>query len=407
MQVPRDLSKRMLEAVDQVPIVDVYERLVPERKRINQRVDFIAWLMAFARAEIRALGLEPSELALLGNMEAPPDDRWAVLSAQWPFLRTTGAGRIVLRIAWELFGAEDINEWTWKDISTHLWNEMQPGLYQELLHERGNIQTVLVDNAIDPAQQTCCARIRNCDRVLAISSRSELESWSQELKLGAGLTAGMLDVLVERFVGRAAENGCAGFVLNGPVQGPIPSDEQVAWALGRVAHRQEPSSVVEPDLVSHLQHSLFTHIAKSGLPVQVHVRGEAQVAALEALARQHADVRFAGACCRGDDAPSLGVLGQTLPNVALALVGVWRSEPVMARQALRNWLHRVPLSKVFALGGGMTMVEAVCVQAMIVREQIATVMAEMVAGGELDEGDAVFAMECVLGRNAQLYFGGK
>jgi hypothetical protein len=122
------------------------------------------------------------------------------------------------------------------------------------------------------------------------------------------------------------------------------------------------------------------------------------------LARRYPQVRFVGVCRRGDDASSLGVLGQTLPNVALALVGVWRDEPAMARQALRNWLHRVPLSKILALGGDMTMVEAVCVQAMIVREQVANVLAEMVAGGELDEGDAVFAMECVLSKNAMAYF---
>jgi len=404
MQVPRDLSSRMLEAVDQVSIVDVYERLVPERKRVTQRVDFIAWLMAFAGTEIRALGLKPSELALLGSVEASPDDRWALIAAQWPFLRTTGTGRMVLRIAWELFGAEDIDQRTWKDISGHLWNEMQPGRYRELLCERGNIHTVLVDNAVDSDLRDCCARVRNCDRVLSISSHKEFESWAEELGLGASLTVETLDILVERFVQRSAESGCASFALSGQVEGAAPSAEQVAWALGRVLHRPEPSSLVEPDLKHHLLRGLLSHIAKVGLPVQVHVRGEAQVAGLEALARQHPQVRFVGACRRGADASLLGALGETLPNVSLALVGLWRSEPAMARQALRNWLHRVPLCKIFALGGDMTMVEAVCVQAMIVREQVAVVMAEMVAAGELDEEDAVFAMARLLAENAQAYF---
>ena len=94
MQVPRDLSKRMLEAVDQVSAVDVYERLVPESKRVNQRVDFIAWLMAYAGTEIQALGLKPSELALLGNVEAKPEDRWGLVAKHWPCLRTTGTGRM-------------------------------------------------------------------------------------------------------------------------------------------------------------------------------------------------------------------------------------------------------------------------------------------------------------------------
>ena len=99
MQVPRDLSRRMLEAVEQVPIVDVYERLVPEGKRISQRVDFIAWLMAYAGTEVRAFGLQPDELAMLGDMDASPDERWALVSRLWPYLKTTGAGRMILRMA--------------------------------------------------------------------------------------------------------------------------------------------------------------------------------------------------------------------------------------------------------------------------------------------------------------------
>ena len=53
------------------------------------------------------------------------------------------------------------------------------------------------------------------------------------------------------------------------------------------------------------------------------------------------------------------------------------------------------------------MVEAVSVQAMIVREQVALMLAEMVADGELDETDAVFAMERVLSKNALDHLGGR
>ena len=88
-------------------------------------------------------------------------------------------------------------------ISGDLWNEMQPGRYRELLCERGNIRAVLVDNAVDSELRDCCARVSNCDRLLSITSHSELESWARELGLGSGLTVEMLDVLAERFVGRA------------------------------------------------------------------------------------------------------------------------------------------------------------------------------------------------------------
>jgi len=395
----------MLEAAERIPIVDVYERLVPERKRVSQRVDFIAWLMAFAGTEIRALGLKPDELEILGDIEAKPDDRWALVSGMWPYLKTTGTGRMILRIAWELFGAENIDARTWKDISARLWQETKSGFYQELLCGRANIRQVLVDNVVDPGTKPCCVQIVGCDRLLSINCRAELATWARKFGMSDSLTLESFDLLIEQFVRQGINDGCVGFKLGGLPDIAVPSDEEIAWAFGRVSRCQDPSAPVEPDLQSFTVHRLLYCISLSQRPVQVHVDGEAEIARLGALANQYPDVRFLGVWVGRGDAFSLGTLGQTLPNVALAQAGVWRTAPYVTRQVLRNWVHGVPLNKVFALGGNMTMVEAVCIQALIAREQIAGLFAEMVAGGELDEDDALLAMDRLLYKNAQEYFG--
>ena len=127
MQVPRDLSRRMLEAAEQTPVVDVHERLVPESERVNQRVDFLAWLLAYARPELQSLGLGAERLSTLGDVQADPRERWASLAPVWPYVRTTAAGRTVLRVAWELFGVDEVNERTWKDISARMWKASEKG----------------------------------------------------------------------------------------------------------------------------------------------------------------------------------------------------------------------------------------------------------------------------------------
>jgi hypothetical protein len=50
------------------------------------------------------------------------------------------------------------------------------------------------------------------------------------------------------------------------------------------------------------------------------------------------------------------------------------------------------------------MVEAVCAQAMRVRERVAALLAEMVASDDLDEGDALLVLERILHGNAWEYF---
>ena len=93
MQVSRDLSRRMIDAVEPMPIVDVYERLVPESRRVNQRVDMLAWLVASAGSELQSLGLGSDEIQLLRDVDGAPDKRWDLLARHWPFLRTTNAGK--------------------------------------------------------------------------------------------------------------------------------------------------------------------------------------------------------------------------------------------------------------------------------------------------------------------------
>ena len=89
----------------------------------------------------------------------------------------------------------------------------------------------------------------------------------------------------------------------------------------------------------------------------------------------------------------------------LALASAWYRAPHVARRVLRDWISTVPLNKIFAVAGELTMVESVCVQALIVREQVALLLAERVAEGELNEQEAILVMDRVLYKNALTYFG--
>lgn len=132
---------------------------------------------------------------------------------------------------------------------------------------------------------------------------------------------------------------------------------------------------------------------------------------LDRLARRHRQVRFvalfgsAYPVRLGLEPGMLLTVARTAPNVTLALGDMWFVAPHIARQTLHAWLEAVPLHRLIALGGNTTMVEAICAQAFIVREQVASVLAEMVAGGELDEEDARLAMVRLLSQNAVEAFG--
>jgi len=404
MQIPRDLSGRMLQAADQVPIIDVYERLIPESKRVGQRVDFLAWLMAHASRELGGLGLNSDEVSLLRNVEASPDDRWTLVSQYWPFLRTTASGRMALRVAWELLGIENIDKRTWKDASAHLWREAEKGFYQKLLHGRANVEWVLNDGETDPGMRVHCASIWDFDQYLSITSRSVFEDWSNSLRYPVDLTYDFLDGLIEKSVEQCITDGCLAVKIGTLPDTAVPSREKVAWALGRVSRYESAPFPVEPDLQSYMLHRLLVTLSDKGLPLQVHIQGEEQGIRLRTLLSMYPKVRFVGVCMTENEAIPLSLLGQTCPNLHVAQVGLWRLAPHIARQTLQCLLRNVPACKIFVVGGDLTMVEAVCVQALIVRELIAMALADMIIEGALDEDDAVLVMDRILYSNAAGYF---
>jgi hypothetical protein len=395
----------MLKAVDRVPIIDVYERLLPERLRVQRRVDFIAWLAACARQELCAMGVARDELSVLENVEADPDVRWGMFAAHWPFLQTTGVGRMILRVAWELYGAETIDERTWKDISTHLWQEAQTGFYRQVLHDRANLRTVLVDSGVERNTEACCVPVHSYDSLLSLGCRSEVEGWGHALDRSAALTFAGLDALIERSIQLRVGIECACFKLGTLATIDVPSDEEAEWAFERVLRREGPDAEAEPDLQSYVLHRLLSCISDVQVPVQVHVDDSAEVTLLGAYARRYPRVRFVGVCRDVHTAQPLCALARRAANVNLALAGAWYRAPHVARRVLRDWISTVPLNKIFAVAGELTMVESVCVQALIVREQVALLLAERVAEGELNEQEAILVMDRVLYKNALTYFG--
>ncbi len=403
MQISRELSKRMLEAVENVPIVDVYERLVPESKRLNQRFDFITWVLAYAGAEVQALGLEAAQLALLGDVNADPDERWSLLSTYWPYLRATGAGRVILHIVWELFGVEEINERSWKDISAQLWQTSKKGFYDELLHRRANIRMALVDNAVDSGTKMCCLPLKSYDWLMTIKCNTDLlllETRFKELLA----TLDQIDAMVKKSVQRDIEKGCVSFKLGTLPDITVPSEEKAGWAFGRLLRSEDRDVAMEPALGSYLLHRFFEQVAQSDCPIQVHIDSPVMVERVTGLARLYPQVRFVLIYNGGADPYTLVRLGRALPNVALAVGDLWRFAPQLARQVLALWIQGVSPQRLFAWGGNVTMVEVVCVRAQAIREQIALLLSEMIAGNALDESDASFVMHRLLGENARDYF---
>ncbi|MFL7810586.1 MAG: hypothetical protein AB8I80_18250, partial [Anaerolineae bacterium] len=312
MQIPRDLSRRMIDAIEPMPIVDVYERLVPESRRVNQRVDLLAWLVASAGTELQSLGLGPDEIQLLRDVDGSPDERWALLNRHWSFLRTTNAGRMALRVVWEFFGVENVDAKSWKDISAQMWRNTESGFYGSLLRERANLPYVLVDGPIEAAMKPTCVPIKGFDRLMRLNCLPEIEAWAQSLGRQEVHTLELLETLIGQSVERAVQEGAVAFKLGILPEVELPSEEEVAWAFGRVSRCENIDAPVDLALQTYIGHCLLRAIEQSRLPVQVHLAGSPAVDRLEQLAHRYPKVRFCAGYTGSVHAYALAMLARSL-----------------------------------------------------------------------------------------------
>lgn len=72
-------------------------------------------------------------------------------------------------------------------------------------------------------------------------------------------------------------------------------------------------------------------------------------------------------------------MAKTSPNVNLNMSWIHIISPTGVQYGLNEWLLMVPINKILAFGGDLQFVEHVCGHLKIARENVAQVLAEMVA----------------------------
>ncbi len=103
-------------------------------------------------------------------------------------------------------------------------------------------------------------------------------------------------------------------------------------------------------------------------------------------------------------AGEVAVLGKNFANVFVDLCWVHVISPWVARQTLHEWIETIPANKIMAFGGDYTFVEGAYAHSRIARANVATVLAEKVESGYIDEPRALSLARKLLHENAQRFF---
>ena len=146
-----DLRERIFSKVWTTPLIDTHEHLCDEHDRLPPGGAFMGaddWtvvLSGYLGSDLLSAGMPRDIHGEFYSQGLSPVEKWKLLEPYWPAVKNTGYGqaaRISLR---QLYGVDDLSASTVEKVQAGYDEMRQPGFYQRILCELGNIESCQVN----------------------------------------------------------------------------------------------------------------------------------------------------------------------------------------------------------------------------------------------------------------------
>ena len=378
------IRKELETCLETLPVLDTHEHLPPFGNQLHPSLDVLGeYLQHYISSDLQSAGMPEKLLQQVCDPSTPIAERWDKLAPFWEQTFDTAYARSLRIAANELYGIED-----WNRDSIVVLNER----FRQAMADPGHCRRVLKD--------TCRIRL------------SLLDYWGDDMRVdrefyrpvwqasgfitpvfASGLPATLADHVgqCEAMYRRNLDNGMAGLKCALAYRRSIRFEDvpaAEAQALYDSARKEGFPQGLPVPVQDFLFHRLLALAERDGLPVQIHTGLQegmrhdlrhSDPMLLANLFGKYPGIPF--------DLFHIGypwireslVLAKTHPNVHLDMCWSHIIAPSAARQALREFLEAVPVSKIFAFGGDYLLVDGVLGHLRIAQENAAAAIAGLVA----------------------------
>jgi uncharacterized protein len=436
-----ELYSRLKKEIDGIPVVDSHEHLyLPEEDYLKMGCDFGRLLFQYNIDDLMSAGMRITNFEefrdtcgfVLRNGGKPltGDEKWKFIEPYWNEVRHTGYSRALHHTIKKLFGIDDLNKNTWRDISENLAAMMKPGVYRKLLKELCGLSHIIadVDTHMKPGM------FEHMDRDLfhfAARFRSftyaympgELENLEEKFNRTIRSLDHLIDTLDAQFdlwekEGRVALKIADAyrrdiFYEDSPRE-EADSVMRRIFTLQRITTFQETLSGSEArPFENYMTHRVLERAEERDIPVIIHTGYQAfdnndieysRVGRLTNLFRKFPKLRFHILHSSYPWMMEAASLAKMYPNVTLDLTWTQVIVPDGAREGLSHMIDMVPANKIHGFGGDYLVPESVWGALEVSRENIAHVLAAKVETGHMTEKQAVILAHKILHENAERIF---
>ncbi len=416
--LPRSgFDKRIRNHISQMRIVDSHEHL---REQVavkgNVSLDFMLLLHHYAGSDLQSAGLSASQFEDLVTDKYTIEQKWAIVKPYWRSTRNTAYCRSVITSIKALFGLEDLNDDTYKEISRMIKEAHDnPNWYDEILRRRARIDLAVQDVRSLRSASNLFVNVERFDDFVNIRNNRDLSRQASKVGFAIGHLDDLINGLIAEF-DRALQNRMVGLKI-GLAYHRILYFEKVERDLAMrifdkistaAPETQMSFEEVKP-LQDYMMHQVLSLARQYELPVQIHTglqAGNGNIITnsnpthLANLFLEYRDIKF---CLFHGGYPyggELATLAKNFPNVYIDMCWTQIISPSYSIRYLHEWLETVPANKIMAFGGDYQYAENVYAHSIMAKEVVTEVLVEKVATGYLRENEAIEIADMLLYENA-------
>ncbi|MDR0472899.1 MAG: amidohydrolase family protein [Treponema sp.] len=412
------LYHEFLEIINDMPVIDSHEHLVPEEIRLNEKNDFFTIALShYASSDLVSSGLPMPALAKLRDNSFPFGEKIDLFMPYWRNSSNTAYCRALSIAAAGLYGIMEITPETLPELNKRLAEKNKPGLYKEILQEKLHIKYCLWDQfwLEKPVKDDFFKVSLRLDNIVMINSAADLTALEEKYNVNINSP----DVLEQILETAIAQNKCSGL---GAIKSALAymrtllfepvSPAEAALSLEKISK----NSFSQNDLKKLQDYLMFKVAEKAGshkLPLQIHTGlfegngnniQNADPSLLFHLIQANPDTAFDlfhGGYPYGG---KLSAMAKMFPNVYLDMAWTHIISPSYSVRYLSEWLDTVPCNKIIGFGGDYIFVEGVYGHLQIARQNIAETFSQKISDGIYSKNESLRYAKMILHDNADELF---
>ncbi len=430
-------NERVKTEVDNISLVDTHEHIILETERDECAKDFSYLFAHYNSSDMISAGLSPRMMEAIRlplrqmriktyqrrkarrfipeptSYDMSLDERWQAMEPFWEMIRNTAYAKQTLITIRDIFGIEDLNRNTYRQLSEAISNSRKPGWYGHVLREKANISMSVVDIQSLEVNREFFVPTMRLDHFINVQSRLDLEVLETE----SAMTIHSLDDLVKAMQATLKyykENGAVsvktGLAYNRVLKYEKVSLHEAEVVFNRIAsHLGEGSSWLESKpLQDYMMHQVIRAAIENELPVQIHTglqEGNGNIITnsnpvhLINLFIEYKEAKFDLFHGGYPYIHEWATLAKNFTNVTADITWLPIISPEIARQLLHELIETVPGNKIMAFGGDSMTVEMAYGHAKMTRQLVTRVLSEKIAEGYLDENEALLLARRMLRDN--------